>query len=152
MSGNLERRYRRVLRLLPGWYRDKWEQDMVAAFLDSWLTGDPEVDEYITRVAGPSCAEVASVAGLAARLYLGNGAGALRRYFARGQAARNAVLAVMLVNAVRGLDGLVVTAWSRRLFGWLPAPPAGIVLGSAGPWPPWCGTWLTTPGSWSSCC
>ena len=48
MSGDLERRYRRVLRLLPGWYREQWEQDMVAAFLDSWLTGDPEADEYIT--------------------------------------------------------------------------------------------------------
>jgi hypothetical protein len=136
VSGKLEQRYRRVLRLLPRWYRDKWEEDMVAAFLDSWLTGDQEADEYITKAAGPSWAEDASVVGLAARLYLGNGAGALRRYFARGQAARNAVLAVMLVNAVRGLDGLVVTAWSRRLFGWLPAPPAGIVLGSAGPWPP----------------
>ena len=47
MSGNLERRYRRVLRLLPGWYRQQWEQDMVAAFLDSWLTGDPETDECV---------------------------------------------------------------------------------------------------------
>lgn len=35
MSGDLERRYRRVLRLLPGYYRDRWEEDMVAAFLDS---------------------------------------------------------------------------------------------------------------------
>ena len=41
MSSDLERRYRRVLRLLPGWYRQRWEQDMIAAFLDSWLTGDP---------------------------------------------------------------------------------------------------------------
>ena len=31
---DLEKRYRRVLRLLPGWYRDRWEQDMVSAFLD----------------------------------------------------------------------------------------------------------------------
>jgi hypothetical protein len=134
MSGNLERRYRRVLRLLPGWYRDKWEQDMVAAFLDSWLTGDSEADAYITRAAGPSWAEVASVAGLAVRLHLA-GPGTPRR-FAWGQAIRRAVLAVTLVNAVRGLDGLVVTAWSRRLLGWLPAPPASIVPGSPGPWPP----------------
>jgi hypothetical protein len=100
MSGNLERRYRRVLRLLPGWYRQQWEQDMVAAFLDSWLTGDPDADEHIARAAGPSWAEVASVAGLAARLYLG-GTGTPRR-FAWGRAIRRAVLAVMLVNAVRG--------------------------------------------------
>ena len=37
---DLEQRYRRVLRLLPGYYRARWEQDMVAAFLDSSLTGD----------------------------------------------------------------------------------------------------------------
>jgi hypothetical protein len=45
MSSDLERRCRRVLRLLPGWYRQEWEQDMVAAFLDGWLAGDPEDDE-----------------------------------------------------------------------------------------------------------
>ncbi len=71
MSSDLERRYRRVLRLLPGWYRQQWEQDMVAAFLDSWLTGDPEEDEAIIEFCKPSWAEVASVAGLAVRLYLG---------------------------------------------------------------------------------
>jgi hypothetical protein len=145
MSGNLERRYRRVLRLLPGYYRERWEQDMVAAFLDSWLTGDAEADEYITRAAGPGWAEVASVAGLAARLYLG-GAGAPRRYFAWGQAIRSAVLAVMLVNAVRGLDGLVLTAWSRHLLGWLPAPPANISPGWSGPFPP--ALWYVVDYAW----
>ncbi len=136
MSGNLERRYRRVLRLLPGWYRERWEQDMVAAFLDSWLTGDPEADEYITRAAGPSWAEAASVARLAVRLHLG-GAGTARR-FAWGQAIRCAVLAVTLVQAVRGLDVLVQTAWSRDLLTWLPAPPASLVPGplSSGIVPP----------------
>jgi hypothetical protein len=129
MSGNLERRYRRVLRLLPGYYREQWEEDMVAAFLDSWLTGDPEADEYITRAAGPSRAEIASVAGLATRLYLG-GAGAPRRYFAWGQAIRRAVLAVALVQAVRGLNGLVLTAWVRHVLGPLPASPASIVPGT----------------------
>ena len=131
MSSDLERRYRRVLRLLPGWYRAQWEEDMVAAFLDGWLTGDPEADEYITRAAGPGWAEAASVAGLAARLYLG-GAGTPRRYFAWGQAIRRTVLAVTLVQATRGLDVLVRTAWSRQVFGWLPAPPAGIAPGSPG--------------------
>ena len=134
MSSDLERRYRRVLRLLPGWYREQWEQDMVAAFLDSWLTGDPEADQFIRKVAGPGWAEVASVAGLAVRLHLG-GAGTARR-FAWGQAIRRAVLAVTMVNAVRGLDGLVVTAWSRRLLGWLPAPPPSMAPGSPGPFPP----------------
>jgi hypothetical protein len=135
VSSSLERRYRRVLRLLPGWYRDKWEEDMVAAFLDSWLTGDPEADEYITKAAGPSWAEIASVAALAARLYLA-GQGVPRRH-AWGPASRRAVLAVTLVQATRGLDILVQTVWSRHLFGWLPAAPASIVAATpGGPWPP----------------
>ena len=104
MSGDLdlEQRYRRVLRLLPGYYRDRWEEEMAAAYLDSWLTGDPEVDECVLEYAWRDWPEVASVAGLAVRLYLG-GAGAPRRYFAWGQAMRNAVLAVMLVHVVRAL-------------------------------------------------
>jgi hypothetical protein len=131
MNSVLEQRYRRVLRLLPGYYRDKWEQDMVAAFLDSWLTGDPKADEYITKAARPSWAEIASVAGLAIRLYLG-GASTPRRYFAWGQAIRRAVLAMTLLQAVRSLDVLVQTAWSRHLLGWLPAPPASLVPGTPG--------------------
>jgi hypothetical protein len=130
----LEQRYRRVLRLLPGYYRDKWEQDMVAAFLDSWLTGDPEVDAAVLEFCRPSWPEVASVAGLAARLYLG-GAATPRRYFAWGQAVRRAVLTVLLMHAVLGLEVLVRTAWSRRLFG-LPAPPASLaVISPGGVWP-----------------
>jgi len=146
MSSNLERRYRRVLRLLPGWYRRQWEEDMVAAFLDSWLTGDPEADEYISKAAGPSSAEVASVARLAARLYL-SGTGSPGRYFAWGQALRGAVLAVALVQAVRGLDDLVLTVWSRHVFGWLPAPPASLVVATpSGPWPP--AVWYLVAYAW----
>jgi len=130
----LEQRYRRVLRLLPGYYRDLWEEDMVAAFLDSWLTGDPDEDECVLEFCRPGWQEVASVAGLAARLYLG-GAATPRRYFAWGQAVRRAVLAVVLVHAVLGLEVLVRAAWSRRLFG-LPAPPASLAIFSpGGVWP-----------------
>jgi hypothetical protein len=130
----LEQRYRRVLRLLPGYYRQRWEQDMVAAFLDSWLTGDPEVDEAVLKFCRPNWGEVASVAGLAAQLYLG-GAATPRRYFAWGQAVRRAVLAVLLVHAVLGLNVLARIAWSRRVFG-LPAPPASLVIASpGGVWP-----------------
>jgi hypothetical protein len=134
MSGDLERRYRRVLRLLPGWYRKQWEQDMVAAFLDSWLTGDPEADEYITWAAGPSWAEVASVAGLAIRLHL-SGPGTPRRY-AWGHALRRAVLAVMLVHAVVAVNVLVLLAWGSHMAGWLHVLPASLVVSSPGSaWP-----------------
>jgi hypothetical protein len=136
MSRSLERSYRRALRLLPGWYREQWEEDMVAAFMDSWLTGDPEADEYISEAAGPSCAEIASVACVAVRLYLG-GAGAPRRYFAWGQAARNAVLTAMLLQAVVALDTFVRLTWTHRLFTWLPvAQPANAPPVPAGSiWP-----------------
>jgi hypothetical protein len=132
VSGDLERRYRRVLRLLPRWYREQWEQDMVAAFLDGWLTGDPEADDYISRAAGPGWAEVASVVRLAIRLHLG-GPGTPRRY-AWGQAIRRAVLAVLLVHAVLAVNILASLVWSRRLVGWLPAPPGSLVIAPTGVW------------------
>jgi hypothetical protein len=138
MSGglDLEQRYRRVLRLLPGYYRDKWEEDMVAAFLDSWMTGDPDEDSVTMEFDRPTWPEIASVIGLAARLYLG-GAATPRRYFAWGQAVRLAVLAVVLVHATQGLSLLTLLAWRRHLAGWFPALPASL----AGPLPD--GAWPT---------
>jgi hypothetical protein len=109
---------------------------MVAAFLDSWLTGDPQTDAAVLKFCRPSGPEVASVAGLAARLYLG-GAGAPRRYFAWGQAVRRAVLAVVLVHAVLAVDALVRLAWAHRLLG-VPAPPVGMGIVPPG------GSWTTT--------
>jgi hypothetical protein len=131
---DLEDRYRRVLRLLPGYYRATWEDDMVAAYLDSRMTGDEDEDEYIVEFGRPAWPEVASVAGLAARLYLG-GAGAPRRYFAWGQAVRRAVLAVMLAHAVQGLAALVSVASHHRLGGF-PIPPPSIATAPPG------GVWL----------
>ena len=136
MSGGLEQRYRRVLRVLPSYYREQWEEDMVTAFLESSLTGDQEEDEFITEYGKPSFQEIASVAGLAARLYLG-GTGAPRRYFAWGQATRWAVLVVLLEHAVRALAGIVFLAWAHRLLGWLPPPPARVLAAQSGTgiWP-----------------
>jgi hypothetical protein len=144
MSGDLERRYRRALRLLPGYYRQQWEEDMVAAFLDSSLTGDPDEDEFILEYGKPGLPELASVASLATRLYLG-GAGAPRPYFARGQAVRDAVLVVTLARATQALGSFAVLAWEHRLFG-LPAPPAPLV---AGPWDGiWAATWYVVGYAW----
>jgi hypothetical protein len=132
MSANLEERYRRVLRVLPGYYRQQWEEDMVAAFLDSWLTGDPETDDYIMQAAGPSWSERASVIGLAIRLYLG-GSGAPRRFYAWGQATRGAVLVVLLLHAVGAIAGFVYLAWTHRLIGSPPVPVASTVISHAPP-------------------
>jgi hypothetical protein len=122
---DLEDRYRRVLRLLPGYYRATWEDDMVAAYLDSRVTGDEDEDEYVIQFGRPAWPEVASVAALAARLYLG-GAGSPRRYFAWGQAVRGAVLALVLVHAVQGLTDITLLAWHRHQADWLPALPASL--------------------------
>jgi hypothetical protein len=131
MSGglNLEQRYRRVLRLLPGYYRDQWEEDMVAAFLDGWLTGDPDEDSVTMEYDRPSWPEMLSVAGLAVRLYLG-AAGTPPRYLAWGQAIRGAVLALVLTHAIWGLGQVLLVARSHRLIGWLPpaSPTGGIWL------------------------
>ena len=97
---------------------------MVAAFLDGWLTGDPDEDSVTMEFDRPTRDEVLSVVGLAARVYLG-GVGTPGRYFAWGQAVRNAVLGVMLAHAVWGLGQLVLFARSRHLIGWLPPPPGG---------------------------
>ncbi len=138
MSGqlSLEQRYRRVLRLLPRYYRDRWEEDMVAAFLDGWLTGDPYTDECVLEFCKPAWQEVASVVLLAARLYLG-GAGAPSRYLAWGQAVRAAVLALLMVHAVRGLDGLrlVFLARGPHPLGIVPAPPAAMAPLPGIAWP-----------------
>jgi hypothetical protein len=127
MNGDLdlEQRYRRVLRLLPRYYRDQWEEDMVAAFLDGWMTGDPDEDSVTMEYDRPSRPEIASVIALAARLYLG-GAATPRRYFAWGQAVRLAVLAVVLVHATQGLSLLTLLAWRRHLAAWFPALPASL--------------------------
>jgi len=144
MSGDLERRYRRALWLLPGYYRRQWEEDMVAAFLDSSLTGDPDEDELITEYGRPSLPELASVAGLATRLHLG-GSGAPRRYFARGQAVRNAVLAVTLARATQALGSFAVLAWEHPLSG-LSTSPAQL---TAGTWEGiWAGTWYAVGYAW----
>jgi hypothetical protein len=110
---------------------------MVAAFLDSWHTGDPAADAYIGAAAGPSTAEVASVAGLAFRLHLG-GPSTARRY-AWGQAIRRAVLAVLLVHAVLAVDIVVFLVRYRRLIGWLPAPKGTLLTFSS----PSGGAWAT---------
>ncbi len=67
----LEERYRRVLRLLPAGYRRQWEDDMVAAFLETMQTGDAETDEYLADHGRPSLAEMTSILSLAVRLRIG---------------------------------------------------------------------------------
>jgi hypothetical protein len=137
MNGDLdlEQRYRRVLRLLPGYYRAQWEEDMVDAFLEGWVSGDPDDDAWILRFGRPTWPEIASVVGLAARLYLG-GASTPRRYFAWGQAVRGTALALLLIHAVAGVDGVVSVFLPGTSYRMVPMPPAVMVATSPGDvWP-----------------
>lgn len=126
----LERRYRLVLRLLPAAYRQQWEEEMVATFLDSVDTGDPETNEDHGRL---SLSEIASVVSRAVRLRLG-GADAPPRSYAWGQAVRLATLMATLANAVMATGGIAVTLWLTGRIAWLPAPPPGWVVVPQGLW------------------
>src|SRR5215469_6951437 len=125
----LEQRYRLVLRLLPASYRAAWEEEMVAAFLDSMATTDSDDAEYLADYGWPSRSEVASVVALAVRLRLPGvrlrlgTPGAPPRYAASGEAVRRAVLALILVHAVFAMVGLGTMLWLRGMVPWVPRAP-----------------------------
>jgi hypothetical protein len=106
----LEERYRKLLRLLPMSYRQAWEEDMVAAFLESMTTGDAETDEYTADYGRPSRSEVASVVALAIRLRV-DAPDAFPRLFVWGEAVRLATLMVALFKAVMAAGSIGLTAW-----------------------------------------
>jgi hypothetical protein len=91
----LEQRYRLVLRLLPAAYRAAWEHEMVATFLESRASDDPETAEFVAGFGRPSWPEVASVAALAG----------------------------MLTNAAVAGISLGTALWHTGRFAWLPPPP-----------------------------
>ncbi|MFG3708336.1 hypothetical protein ACGF7U_26870 [Micromonospora sp. NPDC047670] len=127
----LEERYRLVLRLLPAGYRQEWEDDMVAAFLDSMDTGDPDTTAYLTDYGRPSLSEVASIVSLAVRLRLG-GADASPRSYAWGEAVRLATLMAMLTHAVMVTASIAVALWLTGKVAWLPAPAPELALTPTG--------------------
>ncbi|MCX4472483.1 hypothetical protein OOK41_19610 [Micromonospora sp. NBC_01655] len=130
----LEERYRLVLRLLPAGYRQEWEDDMVAAFLESMDDDDPETAEYAADYGRPGLAEVASIVSLAVRLRLG-GSQAPARSYAWGQAVRLATLMAMLTHAVMVTASIAVTLWLSGRIAWLPAPaPAWALTPPSGIW------------------
>ncbi|OLF09981.1 hypothetical protein [Actinophytocola xanthii] len=111
----LERRYRRVLRLLPADYRAVWEEDMVDTFLAGVEPADPEEAEFVADYGRPGAAEVVSVVGLAVRLRLG-GTGAVPTAFARGEAVRRVALVGLVVHASTAGAGIAAQLWSPLRF------------------------------------
>jgi hypothetical protein len=125
----LEERYRFVLRLLPAPYRAAWEQEMVAAFLESMATDDPEDADYLADYGRPSWSEMASVVALAVRLRMPavrlrlGAPGAPPRYAAWGEGVRRAALAMLLVHAVLATVGLGMMLWLAGAVPWVPQAP-----------------------------
>lgn len=133
-TSRLEERYRAVLRLLPAGYRELWEADMVAAFLESRLEGntpdvaetdpaEPDVaetdsqesddwdsDEFLSDYGRPSLGEIGSVVALAVRLRVAGADGSPRSH-ALGRAVGLAALIVTLVNAVGATASILISLW-----------------------------------------
>lgn len=87
----LEARYRAVLRLLPAYYRQEREEEMVEVYL--W-----DVDRETQDQSRPTLGETASIAALAVRTRLGAG-GAPRGYALLGSALRHFALFAVLLQA-----------------------------------------------------
>ncbi|HEU5108325.1 MAG TPA: hypothetical protein VFT95_07185, partial [Micromonosporaceae bacterium] len=119
----LEQRYRRLLRLLPAWYRARREDEMVDTFLESMADhDDPERHEEALDLGRPTMGEAASVVALAARLRLG-GAGSPARSVMWGAAVRRVALVGLMTEAVAVTAVTAVSAWAIGRVGWLPRSP-----------------------------
>ncbi|ALG09217.1 hypothetical protein [Kibdelosporangium phytohabitans] len=113
MTSKLERRYRVLLRLLPGWYREKRADEMV----DTFISGRP--DDVDQEHGWPGWAEAGAVAALAVRTRL-SGADGPPRAVALGGAVRLVAMIGLLAHAVLSV-GDIVRAVSTQLI-----PPLGL--------------------------
>ncbi|TQJ92029.1 hypothetical protein [Streptomyces sp. SLBN-31] len=105
MTTLLEARYRTVLRLLPAYYREDREEEMVEVFL--W-----DVDRETQDQSRPTLGEIASVAALAVRSRLA-ASGAPGPYALLGSAVRHfALFAVLLQAAAAVVDRIMNLTWS----------------------------------------
>jgi hypothetical protein len=120
----LERRYRSALRLLPRGYRALWEDEMVATFLDSMQTDDPDEAEFRAEFGRPSWSELASVVLLAVRLRLGITGDVPARYRTWGAGLRLVALMLLLYEAVFGIVGVLNRLWRADVLAYVPRPAA----------------------------
>ncbi len=129
MSGALEQRYRRLLRLLPMGYRYHWEEEMVGAFMEG------EHASPVGDASGRLLAERLSVAALAARLRL-DGSHATPRGVIWYQAWHGFALMILLYQALAATllvairVPAIAVAWPLGLadFGFLVPYPASSLL------------------------
>jgi hypothetical protein len=126
MSSVLERRYRRLLRLLPANYRYHWEEEMVGAFMEGAHAGDLASGRALRG-------ERLSVVGLAARLRL-TGEHGTPRGLVWYQALHGLALLILLYQALSAtmsvairirsvIDYFPLEGWSAYLgfLAWSPA-------------------------------
>lgn len=95
MTSLLEKRYRRVLRMLPASYRARREEEIVDTYLQ-------EFDEHEQDELRPTWRETASIAALAVRTRLG-GPGAAPRHAVAGATVRLFALLSVLLHGAREL-------------------------------------------------
>jgi hypothetical protein len=108
----LERRYRRLLRALPRWYRGEREEEMVATYLATRHHADPEDEALDLEYGWPGWREAWATAALSVRVRLAASA-APPRVLVLGRAVRLAALLGLLVQsalAAAGLVDMIVTA------------------------------------------
>lgn len=94
----LEARYRRLLGLLPAWYRAEREQEMVEVFLDDRAARGRDTGELDAEYGWPGWGEAAAVAGLAIRVRIG-GPGDPPGPRATGAVVRAAATGAVLLSA-----------------------------------------------------
>ncbi|GAA0365811.1 hypothetical protein GCM10009541_05200 [Micromonospora gifhornensis] len=140
----LEERYRLLLRLLPAAYRQEWEDDMVAAFLESMDTGDPETTAYLADYGRPSLSEAASIVALAVRLRLRADTSPRSRVW--GHAVQLATLMLLLTHAVMVTGSIAIALWYSGKLAWLPAPAPEFALTT--PASIWSTTWNLAGYAW----
>ncbi|GGP54001.1 hypothetical protein [Saccharothrix coeruleofusca] len=92
-GSNLERRYRALLRVLPAWYRDGREEEMVEVFLAD------RVDELDHEHGWPGWGEAAATAALAVRVRLASGRPA-------GRVVRGVALAGLLGHVLLAAESV----------------------------------------------
>jgi hypothetical protein len=148
----LERRYRRILRLLPAQYRRAWEEDMVAAYLHS-VSAEQDADGTdgdagLMDTRCPSLSEIASVVVLAVQMRL-RGVDTSVRSLTWGAAVQGATLMALLSLAVATACDALTSLWLSGTFGrppgelaaWAPIP-VGDTWHTAWGLTGWC--WIVT--------
>lgn len=118
----LEERYRRLLRLLPAWYRERREDEMVGTFM-----ADRE-DELDLEYGWPGWGEAWAVAVLAVRSRLA-APGGPPRAVAVGDAVRLVALLGVVAYAAISVAGLV-RAWLHSMVGIQVAVDAWVSMAS----------------------